>query len=369
MHLVCIVGARPNFMKIAPILSALDAYPQIKSTLVHTGQHYDQNLSEVFFRELGIRAPDVSLEVGSGTHARQTADILVAVEQLLTRFEERGDRARRLVVVGDVNSTMAASLAAAKRCVPVAHVEAGLRSGDRSMPEEINRIVTDSLADMLFVTEPSGVENLRREGHANDTIHLVGNVMIDTLQRHIDTAKKRPALGELGVKPNGYAVVTLHRPSNVDRERNLRGLVDVLLRIAGRLPILFPVHPRTQHRLEEFGLREPLAGAPGVHLMPPLPYLDFVCLTSQARAIVTDSGGLQEESTVLGIPCLTMRTTTERPITVEQGTSTLVGEDYPKLEHLLGEVIEGRYKTGRRPDLWDGKAAGRIAAILVREAT
>ncbi len=368
MHLVCVVGARPNFMKIAPIMRALQAYPQIKTTLVHTGQHYDKNLSDVFFKELGISEPDISLGVGSGSHGRQTADILAAMEQVLLECAERKDPVDRLVVVGDVNSTLAASLAAAKLCIPVAHVEAGLRSFDRTMPEEVNRIVTDSLSDMLFVSEPAGMENLRREGHYESELHLVGNVMIDTLRQHVAASRGRGTLAELGVRPGEYVVVTLHRPSNVDRRESLTALVDVLVATAPKLAVIFPVHPRTLSRLEQFGLSERLKSAARLRILPPQAYGDFLCLTSQAKAIVTDSGGLQEESTALGVPCLTMRANTERPITVEIGTSTLLGGDCRKLEQCLQSVIEGHYKKGRCPELWDGKASERIAAILAKAA-
>lgn len=369
MHLACVVGARPNFMKIAPILSALEAYPKIRTTLVHTGQHYDKNLSDVFFQELGIAPPAVSLGVGSGSHAKQTADILVAFERFLEQTAANDNPVHRVLVVGDVNSTMAASLAAAKLCVPVAHVEAGLRSFDRTMPEEINRVVTDSIADQLFVTEPAGVQNLLNEGHCQEQIHLVGNVMIDTLRQHVAAAQSRPVLREYDLHSQEYGVVTLHRPSNVDHPESLSRLVDVLVTTSHQLPIVFPVHPRTQSRLDQYGLSERLRQAPGLRVLPPLGYGDFLCLTSQAKVVVTDSGGLQEETTALGVPCLTMRANTERPITVESGTSTLLGNDYRKLAECLQQVVQGRYKQGKCPELWDGKAAGRIAAILARETT
>lgn len=368
MHLACVVGARPNFMKIAPILKALKHFPKIRPTLVHTGQHYDANLSDVFFQELGIAAPDVSLGVGSGTHARQSADILVAFEKVLEEFRTNGNPVDRVMVVGDVNSTLSASLAAAKLCIPVAHVEAGLRSRDRTMPEEINRLVTDAVADLLFVTEPAGVENLLNEGHAPEQVHLVGNVMIDTLQEHLRAARSRNTLQELGLSPGSYAVVTLHRPSNVDQQENLVGLVEVLIATSHQLPVVFPVHPRTQGRLQQYGLAERLQDAAALRVLPPLGYNEFLCLTSQAKVVVTDSGGLQEETTALGIPCLTMRSNTERPITVEMGTSTLLGNDFGRLRECLQQVIRGQYKKGRCPELWDGRAAGRIAAILAREA-
>lgn len=366
LHLACIVGARPNFMKMAPLLRALKAYPQITITLVHTGQHYDEKLSTVFFDELGIKEPDVHLEVGSGKHGAQTARILERFEEVLERGTVEGKPYDRVVVVGDVNSTMAATLAAVKSGVPVAHVEAGLRSFDRTMPEEINRLVTDSLADMLFVSEPAGMENLRREGHPESHLHLVGNVMIDTLLWLLPQAKSRDTLRENGLTPGEFGVVTLHRPSNVDEPDKLSQLVDVLEKTSERLRLVFPIHPRTQQRLERFGLADRLAAAKGILQLPPAGYLDFLAMTSQARLIITDSGGLQEESTTLGIPCLTMRANTERPITVEQGTSTLVDNDYAKLLQCVDAVLDGTYKRGCRPSLWDGCAANRIAKLLAQ---
>jgi UDP-N-acetylglucosamine 2-epimerase (non-hydrolysing) len=271
----------------------------------------------------------------------------------------------RLIVVGDVNSTMAATLAAAKLGIPVAHVEAGLRSFDRTMPEEINRIVTDAVADMLLVSEPAGMKNLLREGHAEGQIHLVGNVMIDTLLSLLPKAKSRDVLGQHALEPGGYGVITLHRPSNVDTRVTLASLVDVLEEASRRLRLVFPVHPRTRQRLIDFGLDGRLAAADGILRLPPLGYLDFLALTSQAKVIVTDSGGLQEESTALGIPCLTARANTERPVTVEDGTSTLVGNDPAKLKRHLDQAINGSYKVGQCPKLWDGRAAERIAKLLV----
>ena len=365
MKIACIVGARPNFMKIAPILRELDARQESETRLVHTGQHYDSALSDVFFAELGIRRPDVSLEVGSGSHARQTADILVALEGLLVEAQKESSPFDRMVVVGDVNSTMAATLAAAKSNVPVAHVEAGLRSRDRSMPEEVNRIVTDSLSDMLLCSEPDGVENLLQEGHPRSNVHLVGNVMIDTLLTQVEAAKSQPTLEQFEIAAQKYAVVTLHRPSNVDDRDTLSKLVDVLRETAESLSVVFPIHPRTKKQLEAFGLMARLEESPNIRVAGPLGYLDFLCLTSQAKVIVTDSGGLQEESTALGVPCLTMRHNTERPITVTEGTSTLIGNSPDKLTEQLNKVIQGEYKQGKCPELWDGKAAERIADILV----
>ena len=362
--LACIVGARPNFMKIAPILHALSDFENVQPVLIHTGQHYDKALSEVFFQELNINRPDISLGVGSGTHAKQTADVMVAVEQVLMEAQKAGEPFHRMVVVGDVNSTAAAAIAASKLHVPVAHVEAGLRSFDRKMPEEINRILTDSICDMLLVSEPSGKANLLAEGHPSENIHLVGNVMIDTLMKQLDRAKQSPILDELSLSPGEYGVVTLHRPANVDKAPVLSALVDVLIDISSQMPLVFPIHPRTMARLQEFDLLEKLECSDRIHCIGPAGYLDFLCLTSNSKLIVTDSGGLQEESTALGIPCLTMRPSTERPVTSLEGTSTLIGSDADELRRLLNEVIQGNYKCGKCPELWDGKAAQRIAKIL-----
>ncbi len=364
MRLACIVGARPNFMKIAPILRAFGSYPELRPVLIHTGQHYDKNLSDIFFDELGIQRPDISLGVGSGTHARQTADVMVAVESVLMEAAEKNQPFQRMIVVGDVNSTAAAAIAAAKLHIPVAHVEAGLRSFDREMPEEINRILTDSICDMLLVSEPAGIENLKREGHPDEHIHLVGNVMIDTLRGQVEAAQRQNTLERLELRPGTYGVVTLHRPSNVDDPRVLRDLVDVLVEISGEMPLAFPVHPRTAARLEEFGLKDRLCNSKSIRCLEPLGYLDFLCLTSQARVIVTDSGGLQEESTALGVPCLTMRSNTERPVTVDEGTSTLIGNSADRLRECLRQVLDGTYKSGRCPALWDGSAAKRIADVI-----
>jgi len=363
-HLACVVGARPNFMKMAPILRALQAWPKLRATLIHTGQHYDANLSEVFFEQLGMPRPDVHLEVGSGTHAQQTARVLERMEEVLSAGPAGGGSFARLVVVGDVNSTLAATLAAVKLGIPVAHVEAGLRSGDRSMPEEINRLMTDAVADMLLVSEPQGVANLRAEGHPDGQIHLVGNVMIDTLLSQVEAARRLNVLAAYGLKAGGYGVVTLHRPSNVDDAEVLGQLVEVLAEMSTRLPIVFPIHPRTLAKLNAFGLATKLESAPAIRCLPPLGYREFLCLTSQARVIVTDSGGLQEESTALGIPCLTMRANTERPVTVTEGTSTLIGSDIIRLREQLEAVLARAYKIGRCPELWDGKASERIARIL-----
>ncbi len=359
-----VAGARPNFMKIAPILRQLDRRSDLQTTLIHTGQHYDRNLSDVFFEELGIRKPDLSLGVGSGSHARQTADVMVAIEKVLLEAAGAGQPLDRIIVVGDVNSTMAAAVAATKVHVPVAHVEAGLRSFDRNMPEEINRMVTDAISDLLLCSEPAGVENLIREGHDESNIHLVGNVMIDTLLSQVVSAKQRDTPKKLGLAIGEYGVVTLHRPSNVDDADTLAALLTVLADISSRMPLVFPIHPRTAARIEAFGLRPILDAAAGLQLLEPQGYLDFLSLTSQAKVIVTDSGGLQEESTALGVPCLTMRSNTERPVTCTDGTGTLIGSSAETLREQLELVLSGQYKQGSCPELWDGKAAERIAEVL-----
>jgi UDP-N-acetylglucosamine 2-epimerase (non-hydrolysing) len=366
LKFACVVGARPNFMKMAPLLRALKSYEHVRAVLIHTGQHYDASLSDVFFDELGMKRPEICLDVGSGKHGVQTARVLERCEAVFEQGAPDGEPYDRVVVVGDVTSTMAAALAAVKLQIPVAHVEAGLRSFDRSMPEEINRIVTDSVSDMLLLSEPTGLENLQHEGHPDEHVHLVGNVMIDTLRRLLPKAQARDVLGQFGLRAGSYGVVTLHRPSNVDEGDVLRRLLDVLVEASLDVPLVFPVHPRTKSRLEQFGLTKLLDETAGIVNLPPLGYLDFLALTSQAKMIITDSGGLQEESTALGIPCITARPNTERPITVDEGTSTLVGNDAVKLRQCLRAVLEGTYKQGRCPALWDGRAAIRIAQVLAR---
>ncbi len=355
-------------MKMAPLLRAFEQHDNVNTVLVHTGQHYDAKLSDVFFEELEMRKPDISLDVGSGKHGAQTARVLERFEAVLEDGPPAGGSYDRVVVVGDVNSTLATTLAAVKLGIPVAHVEAGLRSFDRTMPEEINRILTDSVADMLLVSEPAGVENLAREGQPPENIFLTGNVMIDTLLRQLPKAKSRDTLERFQLEPARYGVVTLHRPANVDTADTLGGLLDVLEETSNELPLVFPVHPRTKQRIERFGLADKLDAATRIVQLPPLGYLDFLCLTSQARVIVTDSGGLQEESTALGIPCLTARPNTERPITVDEGTSTLLDNDPLKLRECLRTVLDGTYKRGRCPELWDGQAAQRIARIVATPA-
>jgi UDP-N-acetylglucosamine 2-epimerase (non-hydrolysing) len=356
---VCVVGARPNFMKMAPLLRAMKARPaDFRPTLVHTGQHYDAAMSDIFFAQLGIPEPDLHLGVGGGTHASQTAAVMIALEQLLA--DERPDL---VLVVGDVNSTMAAAIAAAKAGVPLAHVEAGLRSFDRRMPEEINRLVTDALSSYLFVTERSGVANLLAEGLPRDRVFLVGNVMIDTLDALLPAIRERGMAAELGLAPGGYGVVTLHRPSNVDDEARLEAWVDVLGAIGTRLPLVFPAHPRTAGRLSSNGLSARLE-AHRVKTIEPLPYVEFVSLVAESRLVLTDSGGLQEETTVLGVPCLTLRDNTERPVTVEAGTNRLIGAEPSNLRGEVDAALARPAGGSRRPPLWDGHAAERIVEIL-----
>lgn len=358
IRLVAVAGARPNFMKIAPLLRELEARGRFDVFLVHTGQHYDAVMSDGFFSDLGIPAPDQNLGVGSGTHAQMTAAVLEKMEPILT--EQQPDA---LIVVGDVNSTLAATLAASKLGVPIAHVEAGLRSFDRTMPEEINRILTDSISDWLFVTEPAGEENLAREGAHPARVHRVGNVMIDTLMRHLAKAREMDTLERLGLTPDGYVALTLHRPSNVDDPTHLRRLFDVFEEIHRELPVIFPVHPRTRAVIEQ-QLGDP---APQIRLTDPLGYLDFLRLMADANFVLTDSGGVQEETTVLGVPCLTMRENTERPITVTAGTNRLVGRDPDAIRQEARKLMDGDRPQGKIPEGWDGGAAGRIVDVLERD--
>jgi UDP-N-acetylglucosamine 2-epimerase (non-hydrolysing) len=362
-RLLLVVGARPNFMKIAPIVRELGRYPdRFAPTLVHTGQHYDAAMSEVFFTELGLPRPDVDLGVGSGSHAQQTAAIMAAFEPVVLA------KAPDLVlVVGDVNSTIACALVAAKLGVRVAHVEAGLRSFDRTMPEEINRVLTDKISDLLFITEASAAENLRREGVLADRVHFTGNVMIDTLLSHAAEAKRRAIASRYGVAPRGYAVLTLHRPSNVDQDSTFGGLMEALSEIGRELPIFFPVHPRTRPALQRSPLAAQMIESGGLRLLDPLGYLDFLGLVADSAVVLTDSGGVQEETTVLGVPCVTLRTSTERPVTISNGTNILAGTDPRRIVEAFRTVRSRGGETGR-PRFWDGKAAERIVEILRREA-
>jgi UDP-N-acetylglucosamine 2-epimerase (non-hydrolysing) len=362
-----VAGARPNFMKIAPIVRALQAHGGLSFKIIHTGQHYDREMNDVFFEELGIPQPDLFMAAGGGSHAQQTAKIMLAFEELCV-----AQRPDAVLVVGDVNSTLACSIVAKKLTIPVAHVEAGLRSGDMSMPEEINRLVTDSISDWFFVTEPSAVEHLRREGKPEAAVHYVGHVMVDNVLFQanklaasggsgLDSAAIKAGLGLSGGKR--YGVVTLHRPSNVDDPEMLAQLAGALRDIARELPLVFPVHPRTRANLDKFGI----SLGPDITLVGPQGYMAFLDLWKDAALVLTDSGGLQEETTALGVPCVTLRENTERPVTVEEGTNVLAGTSPQAITGAAAQILRGEGKQGRRPHLWDGKAAERIVAVLDKE--
>lgn len=361
MKLIHVVGARPNFVKVAPVQRAIAERTSFEQTIVHTGQHYDRNMSAVFFQELGLPEPDRNLGVGSGSHARQTAAVMVAFEQVVQ--ENQPDL---VLVYGDINSTVAAALVCAKLGVQVAHVEAGLRSRDRSMPEELNRLVTDQLADLLLTPSPDADENLLAEGIPVARIRRVGNVMIDTLVRLLPRALEGDVLKRLGLEGGGYAVLTMHRPGNVDDEHTLGRLLEALSEIGHDVPVVFPVHPRTRLRLADLGVA---VDDDVIRMIEPLGYLDFLALQAQARLVLTDSGGIQEESSYLGVPCLTMRPNTERPITVEMGTNQLVGRDPQRVLAAARDVLSGSNPWDHRPEggipLWDGQAGERIADLLV----
>lgn len=359
--IIHVVGARPNFMKVAPVIDALKEYDKIRQVLVHTGQHYDSNMSDIFFQQLGIPVPDINLEVGAGSHAVQTAQIMICFEQIV--LQKNPDL---VLVYGDVNSTMAAATVCAKLGVKVGHVEAGLRSFDRTMPEEINRLLTDQIADLLFTPSQDGDENLIREGIGKEKIHFVGNVMIDTLLRMLPAMETIwPEISHrLDIAKKEYGLVTLHRPSNVDHPEALHPIIKTLDEISLSLPLIFPIHPRTHARLEDEsgikGLNERLV------FTQPFGYLDFLCLQQHARLVITDSGGIQEETTVLGVPCLTVRENTERPITVKMGTNVLVGRDMERLKLEVEKILSNKATNGAIPPLWDGKAGERIAAIVAK---
>ena len=361
LKIVSVAGARPNFMKIAPISKAIEAHnaagaePFIDHVLVHTGQHYDEKMSKLFFDELAIPKPQYNLEVGSASHAVQTAEIMKSFEPVV--LKEKPDY---VLVVGDVNSTIACALVAKKLGAKVIHVEAGLRSFDMEMPEEINRILTDSISDILFTTEASGEENLLRAGVAKEQIHFVGNVMIDTLLTHRERAARSPILTDLQLKPQQYAVVTLHRPSNVDDQATFSGIMSALNEVARTVPVIFPVHPRTKKRLAEWQI--PCSDA--IRFIEPLGYIDFLKLVSEARIVLTDSGGIQEETSVLGVPCVTLRNNTERPVTVTDGTNHLAGVEPEAILKIAGHILTNWQKPDRLPELWDGKAAERIVEVL-----
>ena len=364
LKILNIAGARPNFMKVAPIYAEMKRRPlEFAPMIVHTGQHYDVAMSDKFFDDLGMPKPDVHLGVGSGSHAVQTAKIMTEFEPVVLR-----EKPNWLLVVGDVNSTIACALVCAKLGVKVAHVEAGLRSRDRTMPEEINRILTDSISDLLFTTSRDADENLAKEGIPHERIRFVGNVMIDSLMDHLKIAENSKVRQDLDLDGKDYAVLTLHRPSNVDDRSVFLGILDALLAVAKRLPIIFPLHPRTRVKIEEFGFAERIANS-NIRLVDPLGYLDFMRLYSGAKLVLTDSGGLQEETTVLGIPCLTLRHNTERPITIEMGTNILVGTDSEKIKQTAFDVLDNGSSAANAkiPPLWDGKTARRICDELLKE--
>ncbi|PHS74384.1 MAG: UDP-N-acetylglucosamine 2-epimerase (non-hydrolyzing) [Porticoccus sp.] len=365
-QILCVVGARPNFMKIAPIMRVLNhSQTGLSGKLVHTGQHYDATMKATFFEQLHIPQPDIDLEVGSGTHATQTADIMKRFEPVLDE-----QRPHAVLVVGDVNSTIACALVAVKKGIPVIHVEAGLRSGDRTMPEEINRVLTDQISELLFTTEKSAADNLLREGVDSNRIHFAGNVMIDTLRYNLAQAipamtttsglKKNGARVDL---TNGYSLVTLHRPANVDHPEVLQSLLSVLADISRDIPLVFPVHPRTRQRIIDAGL-EPMIASSALHMTGPLGYLEMLGMMKDARLVLTDSGGIQEETTALGVPCVTLRENTERPITVEQGTNTIVGTDPRAIHACVADILSTGGKSGCIPELWDGQAAERIVEAI-----
>ena len=373
LRIMSVVGARPNFMKIAPLAAELRKMDAVEHLLVHSGQHYSEQMSGSFFRDLELPEPQVNLEVGSGSHAWQTAEVMKRFEPVVLDW-----RPELIVVVGDVNSTLAAALVAAKLGVRLAHVEAGLRSFDMTMPEEINRKLADAVSDFLFVTEESGVRNLREEGVQEGRVFLVGNTMIDTLLRFRRAASQSAILQNLGLRDDSgnnhaYAVLTLHRPANVDDPAVLRQLLESLAEVSRSLPILFPIHPRSRERVESFGLgrylRTDSTKGPdsGVIAIPPLSYLDFLCLMDHARLVLTDSGGIQEETTVLGVPCLTLRENTERPVTLEHGTNQIVGRDPVRILSAATRILKGDAKRGAIPPLWDGHTAERIVRTVVQK--
>jgi UDP-N-acetylglucosamine 2-epimerase (non-hydrolysing) len=359
-NILVVAGARPNFMKVGPLMNQFSKYPdRFRALLIHTGQHYDADMSDVFFKDLDLPEPDRSLGVGSGSHAEQTAKVMIAFEKVC--FEQSPDL---VIVVGDVNSTMACAITAKKLCIPVAHVEAGLRSRDWTMPEEINRIVTDAVSDFLFTPSRDADQNLLREGVSPEKIHFVGNVMIDSLLAHLSKTEGRDTLARLGVESARYATLTLHRPSNVDAPEILAGIIGVLIDLSRELPVIWPLHPRSKNNLGSVGLLERLEAAPGIILTDPLGYLDMLALNRRARMIITDSGGLQEEATVLGVPCITLRHNTERPVTVECGCNEVVGNKPGAIRGALFSALTRDRQMIRTPELWDGRAAKRIVEII-----
>jgi len=363
MHLTCVVGARPNFVKVAAILEAAAQRSSLQTSLIHTGQHYDVQMSALFFDELKLPKPDVYLGVGAGSHASQTARVMLQFDAALD--EKSTDL---VLVVGDVNSTLACALVAAKRLIPVAHVEAGLRSRDRTMPEEINRILTDQVSDWLFTTERTAADNLRAEGVDQRRIHFVGNVMIDTLHRHLERARTSDVVERMGLQRTAYALSTLHRPANVDNQPAAMNTVLAIEVLAQRLVVVLPLHPRTRNRLAEFKLLERLVDSSRVRVTEPLGYLEFLALMERASLVFTDSGGVQEETTALEVPCLTFRENTERPITITEGSNRLVGSDPAAVAAAADDVLGGTARRGRVPELWDGRASQRILDTLLNSS-
>ncbi len=362
MKILSVVGTRPNFIKIAPLIKEIKKHPEIKHVLVHTGQHYDKEMSKLFFEDLEIPKPDINLGIGSASDITQTAKIMLELEKVV--LNEKPDLA---IVVGDVNSTLAAALAAAKCKVKVAHVESGLRSFDRTMPEELNRILTDHISDFLFTTEESANKNLANEGIDKSKVFFVGNVMIDSLLSHRKKANTSKILSKLNLKKNEYAVLTLHRPSNVDDKRLLEYVIDILDKIQQKIKVVFPVHPRTLKNIHKFKLDQKLKNQKNLVITEPLGYLDFLALMSNSKFVLTDSGGIQEETTVLGIPCITLRNNTERPITAEQGTNMLVSTDRDKIIGASNKLLKGTHFKAKIPQFWDGKAAKRIVNTILKE--
>lgn len=359
--IISIVGARPNFVKIAPVVKLLRKHKCIDSLLVHTGQHYDSRMSKVFFEDLELPKPDIYLNVGSHSHASQTAKIMVGLEKVMV-----GEKPDLVIVVGDVNSTLAGALVASKLSIPIAHIEAGLRSFDRTMPEEINRILTDSVSELLFTPSKDADRNLHKEGIHKSKVHFVGNVMIDSLMKFRKVISKNDnLLKALKIGKKGYAILTLHRPSNVDNLNDLKKILDGLFAIQKKVKIIFPVHPRTRFFIKRFGLDKYLKRMKNIIMIDPVGYLDFLALINNSLFVMTDSGGIQEETTVLDIPCLTVRENTERPVTVKEGTNTIVGTDPEKIIKESYRILNGFTKKGRVPDLWDGKAADRIVRIII----
>jgi len=360
MKIINICGARPNFMEIAPLMEAYRAYPGVQPILVHTGQHYDEKMSDLFFRELGIPEPDINLEVGSGSHAVQTAKIMEKFEPVV--LEQKPDY---VLVVGDVNSTIACALVAVKLGARVIHVEAGLRSFDRTMPEEINRVLTDAISDLLFVSEPSGVENLRKEGMPEEKIFFVGNVMIDTLMHHRQKADQLPMLQQFNLEHKKFGLVTMHRPANVDNPEKFKSILEGLIHVSKSIPLLFAMHPRTRKNVQQTGLQAIFDANPQIRITEPFGYLEFMNLMSHAAVVLTDSGGMQEETTILGTACLTLRENTERPITITRGTNRLVDPSREAIIAAWDNLLKNPPRTDLKPELWDGGAAKRIVKIIV----